>query len=219
MNENLIVELENKEIVTPTFRRLSTGKKNKIYGVALEMFSRMTYDQVALDILANRAGVSKGSLFQYFDNKKNILEFISQIYFDYYSDFWRHYFENEQPVRARERLFGFFTEHFEYFEDYPVEYGFYIKMNYENSRDISGNFIELMNNCQLQYINAILSRGATVGEIRQDIESEEISQLLLIILKGLIRKEMNIEKGSRSNTEINARVKNIISFLFDGLAS
>ena len=54
---------------TKTFLNLPSKKRLKIVDAAIEEFANHTYSESNLDRIASASGVSKGSLFQYLDNK------------------------------------------------------------------------------------------------------------------------------------------------------
>ncbi|WP_064093494.1 TetR/AcrR family transcriptional regulator [Rossellomorea aquimaris] len=54
------------------FERLPEEKKQHIITVCIEEFSKTGYEKTSTDTIANAAGISKGILFHYFKNKKNL---------------------------------------------------------------------------------------------------------------------------------------------------
>lgn len=59
-----------------TFRRLSAEKQKRIVNAALEVFTRSPFKHASTDDIASKAGIAKGSLFQYFKNKKSLYIFL-----------------------------------------------------------------------------------------------------------------------------------------------
>lgn len=55
-----------------TFENLEEDKKQKIIKVAIEEFANKGYKNATIDSIVTKAGISKGSIFQYFKNKKNL---------------------------------------------------------------------------------------------------------------------------------------------------
>jgi AcrR family transcriptional regulator len=53
----------------PTFHNLPEEKRRRIVDLAVEEFSENPYRQASLTRIAARAGIAKGSLYQYFDDK------------------------------------------------------------------------------------------------------------------------------------------------------
>ena len=55
------------------FFALSKEKQMRIINAGMEYFGKYGYKKAVTDDIANKAGISKGLLFHYFDNKKKFL--------------------------------------------------------------------------------------------------------------------------------------------------
>lgn len=60
----------------PTFFNLPEEKREAICRVALEEFATHPYGQVSINRIVARAGIAKGSFYQYFDGKKDLLFYL-----------------------------------------------------------------------------------------------------------------------------------------------
>ncbi|WP_404402056.1 TetR/AcrR family transcriptional regulator [Pelagibacterium halotolerans] len=58
----------------PKFKRRKEARPDEIVEAALEVFARRGYAAARLDDIAARAGVSKGTLYLYFENKEALFE-------------------------------------------------------------------------------------------------------------------------------------------------
>ncbi len=56
----------------PTFFALPDDKRARVIDAAVVEFARVPYAKASLDVVAKNAGVSKGSLYQYFDDKRDL---------------------------------------------------------------------------------------------------------------------------------------------------
>ncbi|MCX6829278.1 MAG: TetR/AcrR family transcriptional regulator [candidate division Zixibacteria bacterium] len=218
MNENLIVEMEKKEAVTATFRKLEPSKKEAIYRAALKEFSSDVFDRVSLDLVAAAAGVSKGSLFQYFGNKEHLLEFVAEIFLDNYRQYWESYFAREHAVRARDRVSQYLLACLEYWERERIDYRFLMKMQYENPLAVAGAFLERVTQSQREYISTIIERGRATGEIRGDMETETISFLIHAALRNLEQTYAAILQTPKTKVDFRDIAAKITVLLFDGIA-
>lgn len=76
-----------------TFEKLPDGKKEQIIQVCIEEFIENGYQNASTNTIVKRLGISKGVLFLYFKNKKNlylylvehIMKFFIQDYFEEYA--------------------------------------------------------------------------------------------------------------------------------------
>ena len=56
----------------PTFDNISSEKKQKILSVSLREFSSKGFESANINTIAKEAGVSVGSMYKYFDSKKDL---------------------------------------------------------------------------------------------------------------------------------------------------
>ncbi|MFD2671053.1 TetR/AcrR family transcriptional regulator [Marinicrinis sediminis] len=58
------------------FEKLPEEKRNRILAVCIEAFAETGYEKTSTDMITKRAGISKGILFHYFKNKKNLYVYV-----------------------------------------------------------------------------------------------------------------------------------------------
>jgi AcrR family transcriptional regulator len=218
MNENVIVKLEKEGIVTSTFRKLAPQKKKNIWAAGLELFARDLYDRVTLDMVASKAGISKGSLIQYFDVKGNLLNFIVAILANLYREHCQDYFQRESSTRAVDRIAGYLKEHFAFWTDREYFFRFYINICYYAADwfEIRGvdNVIEM----QRQNVADIVDRGISTGEIRSDTSIERVILAVLSIQEGITREI--IYSGEQDIRSIlSESIARQVRLLFEGIES
>lgn len=217
MNENIIVRLEKEGIVTATFRKQSPDKKTRLYRVCLDAFGRDIFDRISFDTLADLAGISKGSLFQYFTNKGNLLKFVFEIFADEYSEYWNQYFSREQPARTEEQIRSYFSEQLDQWQGAKREYNFYMKMLYENSRDLTRDFIRGIASVEKKHLSAIIRRGSKTAEIRQDVEVERITSVLTAIAESIFKYLPPEVLSLKKRNYIEQQIDSALKLVFDGI--
>lgn len=57
---------------TVTFYNLSSDKQKNIYDAAREEFTRVSFNDASINKIINKAGISRGSFYQYFTDKEDI---------------------------------------------------------------------------------------------------------------------------------------------------
>ena len=55
-----------------TFMNLPEGKRGAIIGIAFEEFALNSYEHASLSRIVERAGIAKGSMYQYFADKHEL---------------------------------------------------------------------------------------------------------------------------------------------------
>lgn len=87
----------------PTFFNLPEEKRKQIIDECFREFSLNAYEQASITTIVNRLGIAKGSIYQYFENKKELwvylkekaeqtkMQFIKDIDRNSFKDFWSYY--------------------------------------------------------------------------------------------------------------------------------
>ncbi len=212
IDENVVVELVNRSIVTDRFRRLEPEKKDRIYQTTIKIFGEYGYDGMAIDQLCREAGISKGSFFQYFPSKVHLLEFAILIFDDYLEKWIAETKQNEKAVFARDRLLYLFQTLVINSKLYEPEQRFYLFVtNALNHAGVTLEGIDITRHIT-QYVSEIIERGETTGEIRGDYDVELTTHIVTLIIGALLEKQYQKKKLTRFELE-----GYLISFLFDGI--
>jgi AcrR family transcriptional regulator len=63
-------------VSTERFEKLSKDKRQRILDAAREEFARVPYEEASINQIIKNAGISRGSFYTYFDDKKDLLQYI-----------------------------------------------------------------------------------------------------------------------------------------------
>lgn len=211
LDENLIVELVARGVVTERFRRLAPDKKSRTYKTAVRLFSKYGYDGLAVDHLCREASISKGSFFQYFPSKMHLLEFTILVFDDYLARWTAEIKAAEKAVLAKDRLLYLYQSLVINAKLYKAEKKFYLFVtNALDHAGVSLEGIDLRRHIK-SYITEIISRAVETGEIRGDYEVDLTGHLVSLIMGALLDRQY---RGQLTRHELEDY---LISFLFDGI--
>lgn len=62
----------NKDYYNEAFNKISEEKRQKILSVAIDEFSEHGFDSANINSIAQKSGISVGSIYKYFDNKEHL---------------------------------------------------------------------------------------------------------------------------------------------------
>ena len=82
----LVNNRERRSILHPSFIKANEEKQRSIINAALNEFSKHSYDNASTNKIVKEAGISKGLLFHYFGNKKNLYLYLHEYVLDKYSE-------------------------------------------------------------------------------------------------------------------------------------
>ena len=73
-------------MIKNTFYNLSQEKRDRIVNAVIDEFTEHPTDKVSINKIIQRAGISRGSFYQYFDDKVDLVEVISKTFFENFYD-------------------------------------------------------------------------------------------------------------------------------------
>ncbi|MDP4177110.1 MAG: TetR/AcrR family transcriptional regulator [Bacillota bacterium] len=198
------------------FEKLPFEKRKRIIDVCIEEFGDKGYTNASTNTIVKNAGISKGTLFNYFDNKKNLFLFILDYTTDYYVDFMIR----EMKVNSSD----FFKRVLDWAElkikvslNEPLIYRFFItaytNIPDELNQDISERYKKLSEKGLFLALD-----GIDYSKFRDDIDKQKTIELLLIILTNLPKEDINKlglsdDKGLNTINERFEKLKEYVDIL------
>ena len=98
-----ILRLEQQGLVTRTFRRLDPERQQAVITAILEEANEHGPTSINIKRVAERAGVSTGSLYQYFNSREGLLKFAVEMVVRLVADAFNEYSSllSSMPLRVR----------------------------------------------------------------------------------------------------------------------
>ena len=156
------------------FNELSAEKRTKIIYAALEEFSVNGYELCSTNKIVNKAGISKGSLFKYFDTKETLFFFLIDYVVQKMS---------KRPLKLSDNLFErirqYATYEFDFYLENPIEYNFLKKAFYDENSAMTTKTVEKYTS-QAEEIFYELCQSPEFDLKRQ----KELADILKWVLKG-----------------------------------
>lgn len=147
---------------SPTFLNLSEEKKERIIHSALDEFSKRTFNDASITNIVKKAGISRGSFYQYFGNKENVYQYlVNYLYDKHRSDLYKillknsgnlyeslmEFYDNYIDEIVRSKYFSFYKNTFLYVNHYLVgKDGIFSLSNQTSNREKQQQqFIDIIN--------------------------------------------------------------------------
>jgi TetR/AcrR family transcriptional regulator len=132
----LSASVGKESAVNEQFYELSEEKQQRIINAGFEVFGDNEYKRASTELIAQKAGISKGLLFYYFHNKKSLFIYL----FDYAEELVKEIVMDDHFIKIRD-----FFELFEYaaekkctlMEKNPYIYDYMLRAFYSKGEDIS----------------------------------------------------------------------------------
>jgi len=173
-----IIQLEGEGKVTRTFRRLDPGRQEAIVSAILDEASE--YGPAALSIkrVARRAGVSVGSLYQYFPDRDGTLNFAVELCVRYITDAFNQYRPYLVAVPLREALTAYLVGGVEWSRTQAGLLKLFARAAYQGDPELAESLVLPIADLLREMVADILSMARARGEIRPDVDLEAAARIV-----------------------------------------
>jgi len=149
--------------------------REQILQSAVQLFGTKGYQSTSIQDICDLAGVSKGAVFHYFNNKGELLFEIHEEIIDILLKQYEAVFENNNlgPSQKLRELVGILV-------DLMVNYRPYIVVLFQEYRNIQDNNFELVKakrDRSEEIVSAVIKQGISSGEFRKDLEFSILAKL------------------------------------------
>lgn len=159
------------------------AKREAISRAAVTVFRQLGYHSTRMIDIARAAGVGKGTLYEYFENKSDILGYAFDRYFESFrAGALRAMNMAEGPVDRLFAVVSFALEHTAEWEEYCAVYLDYLGLERSRS-DLS---LERIYGVMWSLLTGLIREGQEAGTIRRDVDPEPAAEMLLSVYDGMV---------------------------------
>ncbi|MEX0052949.1 TetR/AcrR family transcriptional regulator [Clostridium butyricum] len=182
------------------FLNLDSEKQNRILNAAINEFAEKGYENASTNDIVKEAGISKGLLFHYFKNKKQLFLFLYDYCIDVsLTEFYKKIDLNERDFFVRLRQIHLIKA--ELLNKYPKMLKFIEVANIEKSSDIE-NDLNMINKDELENASKRVFDGIDLSKFRDGIDIEKAINVVIWSFQGFNAKVLEEAKSS-SSKQIN----------------
>ncbi|HEB29996.1 MAG TPA: TetR/AcrR family transcriptional regulator [Spirochaetes bacterium] len=193
-------------------------KRQKIMQAAIKVFSRKGYSPAALDEVAKGAGIAKGTLYLYFQDKEDLFYSTIMHVIDNLSLLLQEKLdEKNSPIKILEDLAFYQLQYFSQNRDFFGIFQTVLNDNLLINHKKLFNMLLKKKNDLVDYESKIVERGKTEGLIRKDIETLDIVNSFDGMVETTIKQVGNIEKTNKE-FDVNSRIKSIMKIFLEGVS-
>lgn len=172
----------------PTWQNLDADRRARVLDAAMAEFGRHGYSAGSLNVIARNAGVAKGSLFQYFDDKfdffAHVAEQASQRIYDEMVPHLEAAAAAAQPGFV-DRFAALVEIWIAYMAEHPLERAVTSATTLELDPEVRRAIREPVHRLYAQGLRPFLNAAITRGELRQDTDVDALLALLVLLLPHL----------------------------------
>lgn len=170
-----------------TFMNLPPQKRAGIVHAAVCEFARHGYQRASLNNVVKQLGISKGSLYQYFDNKEALFLHV----FDHFTQQVKWYVKASVTENDRDDFFAVARQvllaGIAFIDNHPEYFQVYLKVLFE--RDVPHR-VELVSRVRLfsmEYFGPLADRAMGQGVLRSDIPARKVVFILDAMLDRFLQ--------------------------------
>ena len=164
-----------------TFANLALEKQQIVLKAAIHEFARQGYSGASINVIVKEAGISKGSLYQYFPNKEALFLFV-------FARFRAKVKATVKEVRSPPDFFDHIVvvlrAGINFIDRYPDYFQIYLKVMFERDVPQRHKLIQQVRLFSVDYFGPLCQQAQQQGEVRDDITLE----MALFILDGTIER-------------------------------
>jgi AcrR family transcriptional regulator len=173
-----ILQLEQEGIVTRTFRRLDPERQQTILSAILDEAVDRGPTQLNIKQVAERAGVSVGSLYTYFPNREGMLAFAVELCVRFVTDAFGQYRPYLSSVSLRDGLVGYLAGGIEWSRTYASLLKLFARAAYHGDPELAESLVRPIATLLHEMVHEILTHAVERGEVRGDIDLDATARVV-----------------------------------------
>jgi AcrR family transcriptional regulator len=171
---------------TVTWARVDPARRAAIVEAAEAEFGAHGFSQGSLNVIARRARVAKGSLFQYFADKRDLYAYITDIASIRVRSYMEDLIRELDPNRP---FFEFLTDLLDgwvaYYAEHPHERSMHAAVSLEVDTEARISVRSVSNRHYLEVLRPLVHGAKVRGDLREDCDTDVLLSLLLMIFPHL----------------------------------
>ena len=212
------------ETPRPTFHNLSPEKQERVLAAALGEFSDKGYQQASVNTMVSASGIAKGSIYQYFKDKKSLFLYI----FDFaIGRVRRTLLAVKEETREEDffvRLEKSLLAGVDFIHRHPRIYGLYLKILFDQHVPRRQELLAAVRRFAAEYLGSLVRQGQARGELRADLPTAAVIFLLDALLDRFLQAtavpflDVTLGLDGAGPEDLRGRVGELVGLLREGLA-
>jgi len=211
-------------VVSATFRGLDGRKQQRILSAALTEFAEEGYSGASVNTIVKRVGISKGSLFNYFSDKRGLFHFVFERALDMVKDYLKTVREETSSDDLFARLEKSLLAGVAFIRSNPRVFKLYLRVLFENGLPDRNSLIISIRRLSIQYLVEFVEVAKARGEVNNDVDVKEAAFVIEAVLErflqiyGVQYLDAGLGIYRASDDEVRRWAKRVVSLLRTGLA-
>lgn len=188
-----------------TFTKLPASKRDKFIRVAMEEFASAGYEKASVTQMVKKLKIAKGSVYQYFENKKELYFYLLDIAQQNRQEYMKPVLRNP-PGNFWETYTRLFEASLRFDYENPEMSTLIANAAHEKYADDLGNLMLNQKKKNLDFMRGLLERELLSGGLRYDVDIDVMSMVASNITNGiwdyLTLRNLNTERDKKGRAII-----------------
>jgi AcrR family transcriptional regulator len=171
---------------TELFKNLPAEKRERVFGAAAEEFAANGYGRASMNALVRAAGISKGSLFQYFGTKQGLFDSVVTMATRLAKERLRRTRDEtgEQPLR--DRLAAVMRAGFGFVDAHPHLARIYFRLLQGRGAPFGAARLQALHRRSVDFIHDLLVDARSRGEVGSGIDLRRAA----FVINGILQQQL-----------------------------
>lgn len=170
-----------------TFQNLPKDKQDRITEAAVLEFGEKGYSGASINMLVERLGIAKGSIFQYFGDKNGLFLFIFNKTTELVKNRLRTIRDDTDDVEVFSRLEKTLREGINFLQDHPLIYRLYLGVLFDSKIPFRDSILFSLRQYSYGYLQTLLSEAKAKGELRNNLDIDKTCFILDAVMDRFIQ--------------------------------
>ncbi|NMB02202.1 MAG: TetR/AcrR family transcriptional regulator [Firmicutes bacterium] len=166
-----------------TFFNLEESKRQAILDEAVREFAKQPFEQASLTKIVENCGIAKGSMYQYFEDKRDLYLYIVDLAYEEKRNYLRKAFETGGDIF--EVLEEYYRQSYQFAQEHPLFHQVANKFWDSKAEALSGELEKGRLN-RAKDFEQFLSQAMESGEVNADLDPEAVFFVYHAVGKELI---------------------------------
>lgn len=170
-----------------TFQNLTKEKQDRITRVAVEEFGNKGFEGASINAMVERLKIAKGSIFQYFGDKKGLFLFVFNRSVELVKEYLKTVRDQSIEEDLASRLNKTLTAGIAFIQKHPLLYRLYLKVLFESKAPFRDEMLLSLRQHSIEYLKSLLDNAYAKGELKKDININKAAFILDAVMDRFLQ--------------------------------
>lgn len=215
--DNIVTMVSGGDIIPKqTFMNLDEGKKKRIIECAFDEFAARDFENAKLSNIIKNAKISRGSLYQYFEDKTDLYLYLMDIAGKRKMVYIQEYFDNPMDLPFIELFHKMYLAGIKFAIDNPKMVDMMKHLLSKKGKIYDLVFKDNLKLALDLYAN-LIDRDKELGRIRKDIDTRIFAQIVVDLTMNISVSQVSGENNDFNFDEMLERIAQILKIFEHGV--